>query len=957
MRYLILIFIISSFLYSNQNDLKTISLQLKWKHQFQFAGFYMAKELGYYKDVGLDVQLKEFTKNLNIVNEIKNNNSNFGIDDSSLIYHKLNAENIVALFPIFQTSPITLITQENLQNLNSLQGKNIEFSTNELVNISIKAVLKSNNLNINQIPHTFQIDKFVAKESDGIVAYTSNQPFYLDEKNIKYNIFNPKDFGFDFYGDILFSSKEFAKNNPKLVSDFINATKKGWEYAFSNIPETVDFIYKNYNSQNKSKESLLYEANVLKKLSGFDDENFGLFEDKRIKEIGNIITLLFPQKYLNIYLDDFIWNEKEELKNYYKNNYLKNNDNFTVCVHDNMFPVDGINNNKLTGISGDVLNKIATQFDLKLIAIQAKNFKDYLQNATSGKCDILTVTAEEGYKQYKNMNRSNFYLDSNLVIVTKIDKPFMENNQFLGNKKFITKYQVFKEYLLDLYPNLKVIVNSDIKETISKLENDEIDGYILDNITADMIIQNFGYGKFKISGFLGNEKPIRGAFGVIKNKPELLEIINLGLNNFDKKELEQIKESWKVTRYSTIIDYELIWKLISAFIVILLFIFLFMVMLKRHNKELNEWLNSTIEGIAIFKDGKLVKANKQLLLILGYKNFNEIYGKTHFDFIVPWEHHIMKDRLPFNQEPYEMTFIKKDGTKFDALVKGHQMSNKNIRISTIIDISELKNTQRKLSKLNINLEQKIQEELEKNRNQQTIMFQQSKLAEMGMMLNMIAHQWRQPLNNISLIVNTIILKQRKEQLSPENLNKFKNEFQQQIIYLSNTIDDFKNFFKPKKDKEHFKLRDTILSTYSLIKPIFDKSQIQFNFNIDSQISYFGYKNEFSQVILNIINNSKDALIEKNIENKLINISVNQDRKNLIIIIQDNAKGVKETDLEKIFELYFSTKNSINGTGLGLYISKIIINEHFNGEIIAYNGIDGLEIIIKIPKNESINLKK
>jgi signal transduction histidine kinase len=228
---------------------------------------------------------------------------------------------------------------------------------------------------------------------------------------------------------------------------------------------------------------------------------------------------------------------------------------------------------------------------------------------------------------------------------------------------------------------------------------------------------------------------------------------------------------------------------------------------------------------------------------------------------------------------------------------------------------------------------------------------------MGMMLNMIAHQWRQPLNNISLIVNTIILKQKKEQLNLEQLNKFKNEFQQQITYLSNTIDDFKNFFKPKKEKEHFKLRDTILTTYSLIKPIFDKNHIQFNFNIDSQIKYFGYKNEFSQVILNIINNSKDALIEKNIENKLIDISVNEDEKNLIIIIQDNAKGVQEADLKKIFELYFSTKNSINGSGLGLYISKIIINEHFNGEIIAYNGIDGLEIIIKIPRNESINLKK
>lgn len=278
MKQLFFIFIISSFLYSN--NLKPISIQLKWKHQFQFAGFYMAKELGFYKDVGLDVEIKEFEKNMDMIDEITNQKSNFGIDDSSLIYHKLNGVDIVALFSIYQTSPITLIAQEDLKTLNLLENKNIEFSTNELANISIKAILKANNIKINQIPHTFVVDDFIAKKSDAIVGYLSNQPYYLDEKQIKYNIFNPKDFGFDFYGDIIFTSKEFAKNNPKIVSDFIKATKKGWEYAFSNIPQTVDFLYKNYNSQNKSKESLLYEANILKSLSGFG-KNFGeLREDK-----------------------------------------------------------------------------------------------------------------------------------------------------------------------------------------------------------------------------------------------------------------------------------------------------------------------------------------------------------------------------------------------------------------------------------------------------------------------------------------------------------------------------------------------------------------------------------------------------------------------------------------------------------------------------------------------------
>lgn len=755
MKQLFFIFIISSFLYSN--NLKPVSIQLKWKHQFQFAGFYMAKELGFYKDLGLDVEIKEFEKNMNIINEITNQKSDFGIDDSSLIYHKLNGADIVALFPIFQTSPITLIAQEDLTTLNSLENKNIEFSRNELANISIKAILKANNIKINQIPHTFVVNDFITKKSDAIVGYLSNQPFYLDEKQRKYNIFNPKDFGFDFYGDMIFTSKSFANNNPKIVSDFIKATKKGWEYAFSNIPQTVDFLYKNYNTQNKSKESLLYEANILKSLSGFG-ENFGEFKEGKIKEIGNIISLLFPQKYINSNLNDFIWDSKQELINYYKNSYLKQNNEFTVCIHHEMFPIDGVENGVLTGISGDILNKIANQFDLKLQIIQAKDSRDYLNNVISGKCDILSITAEDAYKNYEIINRSDSYLESNAVIITKIDKPFIENYSFLENKKFVTRYKVFENYLAHFYPEINISVNTNIEDTMSKLENNDIDGYISDNITADSIIQKFGYGKFKISGILGINNPLKGAFGVINTKPELLEIINLGVNSFDKKDIEHIKEKWKVIKYTTIIDNSLVWKILSFLGPILIFAIIFIAILKRHNKELNEWLDSTIEGIAIFKNGKLIKANKQLLTILGYKDFNEIYGKTHLDFVAPWEQDILKVKLITNQEPYEMTFVKKDGTKFDALVKGHQMNGKNIRISSIIDISELKNTQRKLNKLNINLKQKVEEAVEKNKDQQTILFQQSKLAEMGMMLNMIAHQWRQPLNNISLIVNTIILK-------------------------------------------------------------------------------------------------------------------------------------------------------------------------------------------------------
>lgn len=949
MKIISLFLLMISFLYSN--ELTPISIQLKWKHQFQFAGFYVAKELGIYEKYGLDVNFKEFDGKFDPLNTVLTNQNNFGIDDSSLIYHKLNGADIVAIFSVFKSSPIALFTQKELDTLTSLKNKNIEFAKNEISNISINAILKSQDIHVNAKEHTFYSKSFIEKESDAIVGYLSNQAYFLEKENIKYNTFLPKDYGFDFYGDMVYTSTQFAKQNPKIVKDFIEATKEGWIYAFNNIPFSVNLTYEKYNTQEKSKEALTYEANILKSFSSYSKKDFGNIDKSKIKEMANTISLIYPQKFKNMNLDDFIWNEKEALNDFYKNYYLTKNKEFTVCIQDSSFPIDGIDeNNKLIGISGEILNNIAEKFQFILKPIKIDDYKKNIQNVLDNKCDIVTITAEDSYKYYKIMDRSNFYLRSNLVIITKIDKPFIENN-ILENKKFVTRYSVFKDYLISHYLGTNILVENDLEKIISMLKDDEVDGFITDNITVDRLIQKFGYGEFKISGFLNHIEPIKGAFAIKKTKPELKEIINFGLENFSHEDIEQIEEKYKVTRYKEVINKDLIWKIFYTFLFILITILFFVVFLKRKNDELNEWLNSTIEGVALFENGKLFKANNQLLKILGYDNFKEIYNKSYSDFVATKDYHIIKQKLKNDQEPYELTFVKKDGTLIDGLVKGHNIKNSNKRISTIIDISELKNTQRKLAELNLNLEERIKEELQKNHEQKAIMFQQAKLAEMGSMMNMIAHQWRQPLNNISLIVNTIIIKHKKENLSTETLNNLKINFKQQIDYLSNTIDDFQNFFKPKKDKEFFVLKEVILSTYNLIKPIFESNRIKFNFysNI-SDVTYYGYKNELYQVILTIFNNSIDAFKENDYLNKTVDVTLEENEKNLIIKVKDNAGGIKDELLEKIFDLYFSTKTKKNGTGLGLYISKTIINRHFKGEIKASNVDNGLEIIITFPKN-------
>lgn len=387
---------------------------------------------------------------------------------------------------------------------------------------------------------------------------------------------------------------------------------------------------------------------------------------------------------------------------------------------------------------------------------------------------------------------------------------------------------------------------------------------------------------------------------------------------------------------------------ISTFIILLIILFLAK-KLKTNNNELNLLLDNIIEGVAVFENGKLIKANSQFLKIFGYENFKEIEQKNYYDFIAPQDYKILRKSLLTNSNNYELSLMKKNGEIIDGLVKGYNIEGTYKRISTFIDVSELKRTQKELNELNLTLESKIKEEIEKNEQQQVILFQQSKLAEMGSMLNMIAHQWRQPLNNLSLNMNLLFLKIKKDKLDKNDINKYKKEVKGQIDYLSNTIDVFQDFFKPQKEKELFKLEDVVLNTHTLLKTQFNKKDIIFDFKHEDSFSFFGYKNELEQVLLNILNNSLDAFLDKNIELKKISIKLSSIANQIVIKIEDNAGGIDEEKINKIFDLYFSTKLEKNGTGLGLYICKTIITNHFNGDIQVKNRNDGLETIIAFPK--------
>lgn len=254
-----------------------------------------------------------------------------------------------------------------------------------------------------------------------------------------------------------------------------------------------------------------------------------------------------------------------------------------------------------------------------------------------------------------------------------------------------------------------------------------------------------------------------------------------------------------------------------------------------------------------------------------------------------------------------------------------------------------------LEEHNKELEKEIQEEVRKNREKDKLLFQQNKMAALGEMLGNISHQWRQPLMEISSLFLPMEAKLHMDiSLEKGEILESINKLNEITKYMSNTIDDFRDFFATDKEKIEFKLLDQINSTINIISGGLKANNIKLDIIIKKNPTLIGYKNEYSQVLINIINNAKDILIERKRKNPYIKISIYEEKENIITTIEDNGGGIKVLPLEKIFDPFF-TYEKIGGSGLGLFMSKLIIEKNMNGKLSVENTLNGAIFKIIIPQ--------
>ena len=302
----------------------------------------------------------------------------------------------------------------------------------------------------------------------------------------------------------------------------------------------------------------------------------------------------------------------------------------------------------------------------------------------------------------------------------------------------------------------------------------------------------------------------------------------------------------------------------------------------------------------------------------------------------------LKETRDQGSATFEVEFNRHDGP-FYAIANANYIKDDSEDLIAILftEVTQRKDHENRL-------EERIALELEKNREKDEMMNQQAKLATMGEMIGNIAHQWRQPLNILALVFQDIYIKYQLNGLDADQMEKNYEKVNNLLQYMSQTIDDFRTFFKSEEGDAAFDVSAAVNSVFDIVGTRFASSNTECIIDVKQNGSVMGTENGFKQVVINLLNNAQEAILSEKPEKGIIDVTIEQDDKFVVVTVSDNGGGVPKKIINQIFEPYFTTKHQTQGTGLGLYMSKKIIEHHMVGKLEVENSDKGAVFKISLP---------
>ena len=635
--------------------------------------------------------------------------------------------------------------------------------------------------------------------------------------------------------------------------------------------------------------------------------------------------------------------------------YLKNKKSLNLCIDPNWMPYEMIKDGKHIGMTADYIKLLSKYINTEINLVKTDTWSQSLEYGKQRKCDIFSLIMPTD-SRWSYLDFTKPYFDIPLVISTQIQELFVNDMSLLDGKNIgIVKNYAYGEIVKKKYPKINLIYVDNVKDGLEKLEKGEYFGFIGTLYTVGYQIQRDYVGKLKIAGKF-EEKWKLGIAS--RNDESLLKFIfDKAILSIPKEEKQAILNKWLSIKYErNYYDSMIGIILFSVFIIlIILFINKRLSMEIKKRKEAEKLLNLTISSANLGTWSWNPKSNKNEINeiwanLIGYTK-DEIDDNIDFFTLVHEDDiHLINEAFQKHNnresKQYETEFrmLCKDGTykwiySNGAIVKRDEEGNTSLIVGVHQDINE-----RKILELEV-LKQK------------DLFIQQSRQAAMGEMLENIAHQWRQPLSMITTAASGLKMLKDLDQVKSDDIDNSMDKIIKSGMYLSQTIDDFRGFLNRDKHNTNVNIKKVIDNAVYFYKSQIRKENINLVLNIEDCIIY-SYENELLQCLLNIINNAVDALSASLDKQKVLIIDAYLKNETCIISIKDNALGIKDENLLKLFEPYFTTKHKAQGTGIGLYMTNEIITKHMFGKIevsnISFkylgNLVKGACFTISLPKN-------
>ena len=534
----------------SEQGMEKVSLRLQWKHQFEFAGFYAAVEKGYYAEADLDVDIREYELGTDVIESVLSEEATFGTFYSTAIKARMEGKPIMLMASYFQRSPLALVTKPDIYFPRDLIGKTVMGEKHQFESTNFGLMFRQSNMTTNDfivVPHTFGIDQFISGEVDAMSVFLTNELFHLRQNKVPFNIIDPNNYGVPLYDVVLFTSESFAKNNPETMQAFIDASNRGWEYALKHPEEIVDLILAKYNSQSKTKEHLLYEADKTKRMVQPELYPIGWIDPVKVKQIAEMfVTEGVAEK--NVSPETYIFGAESEdaLKlTSQEKIFIDNNPTIRAVKPFHQPPFIVLQDGNVSGYLPDLLAEVAgiAGFDIQYID-RWTTHNEMMDAVRVGEADLLpnlSLSQDAG-----EIARTVSVVTTPNVVVSKISARKITNTADLFGKRVAVVKGFTQDAQLNNYPKIKKVHVAHNDDGFTAVRNGEAD-YFLNNLAnAAYVLQETFATDLRISGELPYDDfpPLQLSFGLNSDNPELAVIISKALAALPLETRARLQKKW-----------------------------------------------------------------------------------------------------------------------------------------------------------------------------------------------------------------------------------------------------------------------------------------------------------------------------------------------------------------------------------------------------------------------------